>query len=245
MRQIEDKIVYKEIGRETINGIACKHYTYSGEATVQIAEGALKGEAWVRGQGESWVADQPGLPPVVIRNSGVSEMKMKAPSGSGATGDIDVAMNVETELYDINTPITIKPPTDVFTPPAPSAGSTVRPTPTRGRRAAGDDPSPLRPSRHRQPPEPTPAGETTTYDFDEPLDRSWYGQSGVDAEISVEARPGYPALHRAQRQRPLPRHQLRRADPLPDRQRRFHPGDGGGVRPAGGLPGRGPLHLAR
>ena len=37
MRQIEDKIVYKEAGRETINGIACRHYTYSGEATVQIA----------------------------------------------------------------------------------------------------------------------------------------------------------------------------------------------------------------
>ncbi len=196
MRQIEDKIVYKETGRETINGIACKHYTYSGEATVQIAEGALKGEATVRGQGESWVADQPGLPQVVIRNRGVSEMQMKAPSGSGAAGDISIAMNIETELYDINTPITIKPPTDVFTPPAPPAGSTARPTLTR---AAGPSATP-RPTATVAPRPtattiagsvPTPAGEATTYDFKEPLDRSWYGQGGVDAEISVEARPGY------------------------------------------------------
>ena len=125
MRQIEDKVTYKEVGRETVNGIACKHYTYSGEATIQITEGPLKGEAWVRGQGDSWVADQPGLPAVIIRNRGESEMKMKAPAGSGVTGDINIAMNVETELYDINTPITITPPTDVFVPPG---------TPRRARR---------------------------------------------------------------------------------------------------------------
>ena len=64
MRQIENKVTYKEVGRETINGVACKHYTYSGEATIQITEGPMKGEAWVRGQGDSWVADQPGLPAV-------------------------------------------------------------------------------------------------------------------------------------------------------------------------------------
>ncbi|MCX6028442.1 MAG: hypothetical protein NT169_03945 [Chloroflexi bacterium] len=196
MRQIEDKIVYKETGWEMINGIACKHYTYSGEATVQIAEGALKGEATVRGQGESWVADQPGLPQVVIRNRGESEMKMKAPSGSGAAGDINIAMNIEMDLYDINTSITIKPPTDVFTPPAPPAGSTVRPTVTR---PAGQSATPrpsatvaLRPTATTVAGSvPTPDGAATTYDFKEPLDRSWYGQGGVNAEINVEARPGF------------------------------------------------------
>ncbi len=58
-------------------------------------------------------------------------MKMKAPAGSGATGDINIAMKVETELYDINTPITIAPPTDVFVPPTPPAGAAARPTQTR------------------------------------------------------------------------------------------------------------------
>ncbi len=131
MRQVEDKFVYKEVGRETVNGVACKKYTYSGEATVQITEGALKGEATVRGQGESCIADQSGLPPVVIRSSGVSEMSMPAPAGLGAGGKIDLAMNIETELYDINTPITIAPPTDVFTLPTPPAGIPAQPTATR------------------------------------------------------------------------------------------------------------------
>jgi hypothetical protein len=320
MRQVEDKMVYKEVGRETVNGVACKKYTYSGEATVQIAEGALKGEATVKGQGESWVADQPGLPAVVIRNIGVSETKMKAPAGSGATGDIVVAMNMEMELYDINTPITIKPPTDVFTPPVAPTTVAGRPTATRGAGptvqpglasltpipelkacfdgfplpasaqpdsvaagaariiAAGlgspseargyktTDPTAqvqqfietkalaagwelgtmmqgqnlqywakdrfflvlniLPPSGDRKetaialacgmgkastpaaakptatvaakPPTattaasaPTPAGEASTVDFAKPLDRSWYRQGAVDAEVGVEARPGY------------------------------------------------------
>jgi beta-xylosidase len=38
---------------------------------------------------------------------------------------------------------------------------------------------------------PTPAGETTTTDFEKPLDRNWYRQGGMDAEVGVEARPGY------------------------------------------------------
>lgn len=131
MRQVEDKFVYQEVGRETINGIACKHYTYSGEATVQLSEGAVKGEATVTGQGESWVADQPGLPQVVVRSRGENETKMKAPSGSGATGDISIAMNIETELYDINTPITIAAPEGAITPPTGPAAPTAGPAPTR------------------------------------------------------------------------------------------------------------------
>ena len=200
MRQIEDKVTYKEVGRETINGITCKHFTYSGEATIQITEGALKGEAWVRGQGDSWVADQPGLPAVIIRNRGESEMKMKAPAGSGVTGDINIAMNVEMELYDINTPITITPPTDVFVPPTSPAGAAPRPTQTRG---AGQPATP-RPIvtvtprstatvavRRTATPVATPAGKVSAWEFDRPIDGSWYAEGGVDATVGVEARPGY------------------------------------------------------
>ena len=204
MRQLQNKVTYKEVGRETINGVACKHYTYSGEATIQITEGPMKGEAWVRGQGDSWVADQPGLPAVVIRNRGESEMKMKAPAGSGATGDINIAMNVETELYDINTPITIAPPTDVFVPPTPPAGAAARPTQTRTS-AQPTTPRPIA-SATRQPtatvaarptatavlrPTATPAGKVSTWEFDRPIDGSWYAEGGVDATVGVEARPGY------------------------------------------------------
>jgi hypothetical protein len=311
MRQVEDKFVYKEVGRETVNGVACKKYTYSGEATMQIAEGALKGEATVRGQGEMWVADQASLPPVAVRSRGESEIRMKAPAGMGAAGEINLAMNTEMELYDINTPITITPPTDVFTPPTPPAGIVAQPTATRGAVqtlqpglasltpipelkacfdsfplpasvkpdaetagvarivAAGlGSPSEARgylttdpvaqaqqfiekqalaagwelgtmmqgqnvqywtkdqffivlnifpPSGNRKETAialacgkgrgstsaatatpiaattaaPASAGTATSFDFNTALDRSWYGQGGVDAEISVEARPGY------------------------------------------------------
>ena len=132
MRQIEDKIVYKEVGRETINGIACKKYTYSGEATVTMNQGTLKGEASMRGQGEAWVADQPGLPPVIVRNRGETEVKFLAtPLPAMKLGDLNLATVMEMELTDINQPITIQPPADVFTPPAPGAIPTGRATPTR------------------------------------------------------------------------------------------------------------------
>jgi hypothetical protein len=317
MKQIEDKIVYKEVGRETVNGVACKKYTYSGEATVQISEGALKGEATVRGQGEAWVADQPGLPAVIIRNRGESETKLPGAALPAAkSGDLTVAMNVEMDLYDINQPITIKPPETVMTiPTAPAATSKVTPpalatrpalpgqpqltavpelracfesfplypnatadqdaarmatmiavglgSPSEGRgyrtsdlvsqvqaffekqaAAAGWTLGPfmlgqplqywskdkflvvlnvIAPTQERKEtfiaitcgadrsgaaaaptraaatptraaaaaPAAAPAGETTTVDFEKPLDRNWYAQGGVGASISVEARPGF------------------------------------------------------
>ena len=131
-------------------------------------------------------------------------MKMKAPAGSGATGDINIAMNVETELYDINTPITITPPTDVFVPPTPPAGAAARPTQTRTS-AQPTTPRPIA-SATRQPtatvasrptvtavlrPTATPAGKVSTWEFDRPLDGSWYAEGGVGATVGVEARPGY------------------------------------------------------
>lgn len=132
LRQIEDKIVYKEAGRETVNGIACKKYTYSGEATVTITEGPMKGTISVRGQGEAWVADQSSLPPVIVRNYGETETKiLGTPVAGMKTGDLNLAMSMEMDLYDINQPITIQPPTDVFTPPAPPAVPTGRATSTR------------------------------------------------------------------------------------------------------------------
>lgn len=140
MRQIEDKIVYKEVGRETVNGIACKKYTYSGEATVALTEGPMKGTVSMRGQGEAWVADQPPLPPVLVRNRGETETKLLGTPRPGLkTGDLNLAMSMEMELYDINQPITIQPPTDVFTPPTPPAGAAGRATPTR---SAGQPVSP-------------------------------------------------------------------------------------------------------
>ncbi len=143
MRQIQDKFTYKELGKETVNGVSCKHYSYSGQATVTIPEG-MKGEATVSGKGEMWVADQSGLLPVIIRDKGDMDMTiaLAQPLPNGKK-EMTLSMYIETELTDINTPITIKPPEgaepmpggpatpSVKTPPAPkaTAPSAQQPTP--------------------------------------------------------------------------------------------------------------------
>ena len=40
-------------------------------------------------------------------------------------------------------------------------------------------------------PTATPAGKVSTWEFDRPIDGSWYAEGGVDATVGIEARPGY------------------------------------------------------
>ncbi len=72
------------VGRETVNGVRCRHYTK--EASFQDTSSKL----------DVWIADQGDLPPVVVR--GILRME------GGVTRVI------ESNVTDINTPITIKPP---------------------------------------------------------------------------------------------------------------------------------------
>jgi regulation of enolase protein 1 (concanavalin A-like superfamily) len=132
IRQLEQKSTYKETGRDTVGGIPCKLYTYSGEITVSGLEG-MQGEATARGTGEVCVADRPGLPQVVIRSRGESSIKMQmALQPDMPAREVTLEMLSETELYDINAAITIAPPTEVMMPPAPPVAPTAPSLPTRG-----------------------------------------------------------------------------------------------------------------
>jgi hypothetical protein len=191
MSQIENRMTYQEIGRETVNGVACRKYSYSGEGTVQVAEGAMQGEYTVSAKGEVWVADQPPLPQVAIRNYGESTMKA---TGSGQRS-LDIAASSEVDIYDINQPISIQPPDGVvITAPAP-AGTRIS-APTRTPMAARTPSPAAAASGTPVPTAVTPtsgaSGEwTDDITFDLGLNRDWYGEPGVDATISTNARQGY------------------------------------------------------
>jgi hypothetical protein len=179
MRQIDSSMSFQEVGREIINGIACRKYTYRGEGVVHLTQAPITGDYAVRGQGVTWVADQPGVPPVMIRNYGESAIKM-AGAGQGA---VDISIQTELDLLEINQPIAILPPQGVImtipAPAAPRLTSTPRPS---GTSLATSAPAPT-------------AGVTSPWTdevrFDKPYDRSWYGTPGVDAKISTTERPGY------------------------------------------------------
>ena len=72
------------MGEETMNDVRCNHYVKDIETPYSTHE-------------EVWVANQSDLPPVVIR--GLNRVEI---SGMVTT--------IETNVYDINTPITIKAP---------------------------------------------------------------------------------------------------------------------------------------
>jgi hypothetical protein len=104
------------VGEETVNGVHCKHYTVDTEFSIPLPrpEGAdeLPGLAErITGhvQGEVWVADQRGLPPVTIRGRTQTEMTFLTPTGE-PTGEGTMVIYEERDLYDINEPITIEPP---------------------------------------------------------------------------------------------------------------------------------------
>lgn len=122
IRQLEQNSTYKETGRDTVGGIPCKLYTYTGEITVSGMEG-MQGEGTARGTGEVCVADRPDLPQVVIRSRGESSITMQmALEPDMPAREVTLEMLSETELYDINTAITIEPPTEVMTIPTAPAG---------------------------------------------------------------------------------------------------------------------------
>ncbi len=135
-------------GEETVNGIRCKHYTSGGdEISLAIPDPEEGGTVVVGIQGEVWVADQSGLPPVTVRERTQirgSFSPMPVPGApSGETGSV----YLEYDVTDINTPITIEPPGDAMempglpgeTPASPSEAptpSSESPAPPAGENAA-------------------------------------------------------------------------------------------------------------
>lgn len=109
-------VTVKQVGTETVNGIPCKKSTFTGKATINLAEAGepANNVTWEM-SGELWVADKAGLPAVPIKQT--SQWKgdlfggllgTGAP-GAGAQGTYYMVM----ELSDVNGPISIKPPEGV------------------------------------------------------------------------------------------------------------------------------------
>jgi len=144
LRQMQEKFDFKEVGRDTVIGIPCKRYSYSGQMTLPIQQTNIKGDATIKGQGEVCIADKAGLLRVPLRDKMDAEMTVKLTGESKLPpGGMNVAMHMETEVSDINTPITIKPPegatsgpvVPVTTPVAPRPTQAVAATPTQSSKA--------------------------------------------------------------------------------------------------------------
>jgi len=143
----DENVTVKSAGEDTVNGVHCKRSTYSGKVTVNAPQ-PDKPDARLTFdvEGEVCVANQSGLPPVIIREKSQikgnllgSLMSQGAPRGV-PTPDPTVITYWERELYDINKPITIKPPEGATVAPG-------RPTPLPTRSLGGaPTPRPTQPS---------------------------------------------------------------------------------------------------
>jgi hypothetical protein len=121
-------------GTEPVDNIHCQKYTFDTDYAMPFpipddaSEEALQSmptEMTFHVQGEVWVADQRGLPPVVIRSQTTQEIAFETASQTTA-----LVYREDRHLYDINEPITIEPPEEAMVMPAvPSEPSVKEPTP--------------------------------------------------------------------------------------------------------------------
>jgi len=89
-------------GKEKVNGVNCKHYKVDADINVNVADapGGV-GELAAHYKGEVWIADEGGLPEVMIRSKGTTEMETM---GEKMVSDDQI------DITDINESITISPP---------------------------------------------------------------------------------------------------------------------------------------
>ncbi|MDD5093556.1 MAG: hypothetical protein PHV74_04140 [Dehalococcoidia bacterium] len=92
-------------GKEKVNGVNCKHYEVETNMTVDTSsfQEGVSGEVTASFKGEVWVADESGMPKVMIRQVGTTEMEMPAPIGK-------ISMDMATDITEINGAFTISPP---------------------------------------------------------------------------------------------------------------------------------------
>ncbi|MBI5030590.1 MAG: DUF1349 domain-containing protein [Chloroflexi bacterium] len=188
LKQLEENYTLQEVGKETVNGISCKRYTFKGESTVS-AQAGFQGEITIRAQGEAWVADQAGLPPVAIRQRGDLEMQSNVAPNAARPTAVTIKFTFEAELYDINTPITITPPTGAQLVPTSPAKPTSATKPTAVR---SPTPNASAPTSVLQ---PTLSAGTQLFadEFNSAtLDAKWtWEDRWQDAKYDLKARPGF------------------------------------------------------
>jgi hypothetical protein len=124
---VEEVQDWTPTGEETVNGVHCQHQTFrlevppEGDRTLPI-----------RVEGELWVADQPDLPPVIVRQRvrWEGEGSPVPFAGAAAPGEILIT-TMDARLSDLNAPITIEVPvTPTPSPPPPTPTSPPPPTAT-------------------------------------------------------------------------------------------------------------------
>jgi hypothetical protein len=109
----QQDITVKQVGTETVNGVPCKKYTYTGKVTIDLSEpGKPANKVTWEMTGEMWVADRIGLPPVAVKQTAQWKGSLFAgllgtPTPGAAS---EVISYMETELSDLNAAITIKAP---------------------------------------------------------------------------------------------------------------------------------------
>jgi hypothetical protein len=109
----QQDITVKQVGTETVNGIPCKKYTYSGKLTMNLAgQGQPANNVTWDMAGEIWAADKAGLPPVAVKQTAQWKGSLLAgllgtPTPGAAS---QVTSYMDMELSDLNVPITIKAP---------------------------------------------------------------------------------------------------------------------------------------
>ncbi len=161
LRQMQEKFDFKQVGRDTVIGIPCMRYSYSGQVTLPIQQTNVKGEATLKGQGEVCIADKAGVLRVPLRDKMDAEMTIK-PTGESQLppGGMNVAMHMETQVTDINTPITIKPPESATSGPVVPVATPIAPRPTPAVAATSTQSSPTT-STGQVPPTTVPSSQKT------------------------------------------------------------------------------------
>ena len=109
----QQDIILKQVGTETVNGIPCKKFTYTGKLTMDLSgPGQPANKVTWEMTGEMWVADKAGLPPVAVKQTaqwkGALFAALLGTATPGAATEGTYYMDME--LSDLNAPITIKAP---------------------------------------------------------------------------------------------------------------------------------------
>jgi hypothetical protein len=98
----------KLVGKERVNGINCEHYTFDSEsfAITDPTEGTVT----LHIQGDIWIADEGGLPPIAVRERVQYDGYFMPMPGVSTSSAVDVITHFERDVTDVNKPIDIKPP---------------------------------------------------------------------------------------------------------------------------------------
>jgi hypothetical protein len=104
------KARFDKKGEETVNDVHCIRYEFEYTLTIDMPNPVTGGTTTteMHASGEMWIADESGVPAVMIKSVSTSEITM-----SGETMVVDSEQNIT----DIGADITINPPEDAMQPP--------------------------------------------------------------------------------------------------------------------------------